>query len=169
MLVEGFRPGVMDRLGRRLRALSKALNPRLIYCAITGYGQDGPYRLRAGHDVELPRASRDCSALNGAERRALRRCPGVQLADLAGGSLHGGRSAFCSRSRRARGPGEGQFVDVSMTDGSLALMYVPFASFLANGVAATNAGNEGLSGRYACYQHLRDERRPVSQPGRAGA
>jgi crotonobetainyl-CoA:carnitine CoA-transferase CaiB-like acyl-CoA transferase len=76
--------------------------------------------------------------------------PGVQIADLAGGSLHAVCGILLALQARAR-TGEGQMVDVSMMDGSLALMYVPFASYLANGVQPQR-GAEGLSGRYACYQ-----------------
>jgi crotonobetainyl-CoA:carnitine CoA-transferase CaiB-like acyl-CoA transferase len=146
-LVEGFRPGVMDRLGVGYETL-KALNPRLIYCAITGYGQDGPYRLRAGHDANYLSVA-GLLAVNGPKGGAPT-LSGVQLADLAGGSLHAVIGVLLALQARAR-TGKGQFVDVSMTDGSLAMMYVPFASFLANG-AQPQRGNEGLSGRYACYQ-----------------
>jgi len=146
-LVEGFRPGVMDRLGVGYETL-KALNPRLIYCAITGYGQDGPYRLRAGHDANYLSVA-GLLSVNGPKGGAPT-LSGVQLADLAGGSLHAVMGVLLALQTRAR-TGEGQFVDVSMTDGSLSMMYVPFASFLANG-AQPQRGNEGLSGRYACYQ-----------------
>jgi crotonobetainyl-CoA:carnitine CoA-transferase CaiB-like acyl-CoA transferase len=146
-LVEGFRPGVMDRLGVGYETL-KALNPRLIYCAITGYGQDGPYRLRAGHDANYLSVA-GLLGVNGPKGGAPT-LSGVQLADLAGGSLHAVIGVLLALQARAR-TGEGQFVDVSMTDGSLSMMYVPFASFLANG-AQPQRGNEGLSGRYACYQ-----------------
>jgi len=147
VVVEGFRPGVMDRLGIGYEAL-KEINPRLIYCAITGYGQDGPYRLKAGHDANYLSVA-GLLNVNG-PREGAPTLSGVQLADLAGGSLHAVIGVLLALQARAR-TGEGQFVDVSMMDGSLALMYVPFASFLANG-AQPERGNEGLSGRYACYQ-----------------
>ena len=147
VVVEGFRPGVMDRLGAGYETL-KALNPRLIYCAITGYGQDGPYRLRAGHDANYLSVA-GLLGVNG-PKGGPPALSGVQLADLAGGSLHAVIGVLLALQTRAR-TGEGQFVDVSMTDCSLSMMYVPFASFLANG-AQPQRGNEGLSGRYACYQ-----------------
>src|SRR5262249_40000592 len=147
VVVEGFRPGVMDRLGVGYETL-KALNPRLIYCAITGYGQDGPYRLKAGHDANYLSVA-GLLGVNG-PKGGPPALSGVQLADLAGGRLDAGMGLL--RALRARGrTGEGQFVDISMTDCSLSMMYVPFASFLANG-AQPQRGNEGLSGRYACYQ-----------------
>lgn len=147
VVVEGFRPGVMDRLGIGYEALKEA-NPRLIYCAITGYGQDGPYRLKAGHDANYLSVA-GFLGVNG-PKGGPPALSGSQLADLAGGSLHAVIGVLLALQARAR-TGEGQFVDVSMMDGSLALMYVPFASFLANG-AQPERGNEGLSGRYACYQ-----------------
>ncbi len=146
-LVEGFRPGVMDRLGAGYETL-KTLNPRLIYCAITGYGQDGPYRLKAGHDANYLSVA-GLLGVNG-PKGGPPALSGVQLAHLAGGSLHAVMGVLLALQTRAR-TGEGQFVDVSMTDCSLSMMYVPFASFLANG-AQPQRGNEGLSGRYACYQ-----------------
>jgi crotonobetainyl-CoA:carnitine CoA-transferase CaiB-like acyl-CoA transferase len=147
VVVEGFRPGVMDRLGIGYETL-KALNPRLIYCAITGYGQDGPYRLKAGHDANYLSVA-GLLGVNG-PKGGPPTLSGVQLADLAGGSLHAVIGVLLALQARAR-TGEGQFVDISMTDTSLSMMYVPFASFLANG-AQPERGNEGLSGRYACYQ-----------------
>ncbi len=147
VVVEGFRPGVMDRLGIGYETL-KAINPRLIYCAITGYGQDGPYRLKAGHDANYLSVA-GLLSVNG-PKDGPPVLSGVQLADLAGGSLHAVIGVLLALQARER-TGEGQMVDVSMMDGSLALMYVPFASYLANG-AQPQRGNEGLSGRYACYQ-----------------
>jgi crotonobetainyl-CoA:carnitine CoA-transferase CaiB-like acyl-CoA transferase len=147
VVVEGNRPGVMDRLGIGYQTL-KRINPRLIYCAITGYGQDGPYRLKAGHDANYLSVA-GLLSVNG-PKDGPPVLAGVQLADLAGGSLHAVIGVLLALQARER-TGEGQFVDVSMMDGSLALMYVPFASFLANG-SQPERGNEGLSGRYACYQ-----------------
>jgi len=147
VVVEGFRPGVMDRLGIGYESL-KSLNPRLIYCAITGYGQDGPYRLKAGHDANYLSVA-GLLGVNG-PKGGPPTLSGVQLADLAGGSLHAVIGVLLALQARAR-TSDGQFVDISMTDTSLSMMYVPFASFLAND-AQPQRGNEGLSGRYACYQ-----------------
>ncbi len=137
----------MDRLGIGYSTL-KEVNPRLIYCAITGYGQDGPYRLKAGHDANYLSVA-GLLNVNG-PKGGPPTLSGVQLADLAGGSLHAVIGVLLALQTRAR-TGEGQFVDVSMMDGSLALMFVPFASYLANG-SQPERGQEGLSGRYACYQ-----------------
>ncbi len=147
VVVEGFRPGVMDRLGIGYESL-KAINPRLIYCSISGYGQDGPYRDKAGHDINYI-STAGLLGVNGAKDGAPA-IPGVQIADLAGGSLHAVVGILLALQARER-TGEGQTVDISMTDCSLSLMYIPFAAYIANGTQPRR-GAEGLSGRYACYQ-----------------
>lgn len=147
VVVEGFRPGVMDRLGIGYETLKK-LNPRLVYCAITGYGQDGPYRGNAGHDINYISIA-GLLGVNGMTDGPPV-IPGVQIADLAGGSMHAVIGILLALQARER-TGEGQMVDVSMMDGSLAMMFVPFAAYLANG-AQPQRGAQGLSGRYACYQ-----------------
>jgi crotonobetainyl-CoA:carnitine CoA-transferase CaiB-like acyl-CoA transferase len=147
VVVEGFRPGVMDRLGIGYETL-KEINPRLIYCAITGYGQDGPYRGKAGHDINYISIA-GLLGVNGM-KDGPPLIPGVQIADLAGGSMHAVIGILLALQARER-TGEGQMVDVSMMDGSLAMMFVPFAAYLANG-AQPQRGAQGLAGRYACYQ-----------------
>ncbi len=147
VVVEGFRPGVMERLGLSYATLNE-LNPRLIYCAITGYGQDGPYRMKPGHDANYLSTAGVLGVIGGKDGPPV--LPGVQLADLAGGSLHAVIGVLLALQARDR-TGAGQFVDVSMTDSALSLMYVPFASYLANEVQPPR-GNDGLSGKYACYQ-----------------
>ena len=147
VVVEGFRPGVMDRLGIGYERL-KEINQRLVYCAITGYGQDGPYREKAGHDINYISIA-GLLGVNGM-KDAPPAIPGVQIADLAGGSMHAVIGILLALQARQR-TGEGQLVDVSMMDGSLAMMYIPFAAYFANG-AQPRRGAEGLSGRYACYR-----------------
>ena len=147
VVVEGFRPGVMERLGLSYDTL-KELNPRLIYCAITGYGQDGPYRLKPGHDANYLSTAGVLSVIGAKDGPPV--LAGVQLADLAGGSLHAVIGVLLALQARDR-TGAGQFVDISMTDTALSLMYVPFASYMANEVQPPR-GNDGLSGKYACYQ-----------------
>ncbi|NOT60428.1 MAG: CoA transferase [Acidobacteria bacterium] len=147
VLVEGNRPGVMARLGLGYEDL-RDVNPRLIYCAITGYGQSGPYALLAGHDANYL-ATAGLLSLNG-QRDGAPVIPGVQLADLAGGSLHAVIGILLALQARTQ-TGRGQFVDVSMMEAALSLMYLPLASYLAAGKQAPR-GNDGLSGKYACYQ-----------------
>jgi crotonobetainyl-CoA:carnitine CoA-transferase CaiB-like acyl-CoA transferase len=145
VLVESFRPGVMERMGLGYETL-RAVNARLIYVAITGYGQQGPYAKLAGHDVNyLSRAGvmdvtgvRDGSPV----------IPGVQIADLAGGSMQaviGILLAFLERQKT----GCGQMVDVSMLDGSRWMMAIPLMLH-AQG-RPTARGASFLTGRYACY------------------
>jgi alpha-methylacyl-CoA racemase len=121
ILVEQFRPGVMDRLGLGYEQLIK-VNPRLIYCSITGYGQTGPYRNRAGHDNNYL----SISGVNGYSGREgeLPALMGTQVADIACGSLHGVVGILAAVNHR-HCTGEGQHVDISMTDAafSLNIMY----------------------------------------------
>src|SRR5690606_2498274 len=112
IVVEQFRPGVMDRLGVGYEAL-RAANPRVIYCAITGYGQDGPYKDRAGHDMNYLSIA-GITGYNG--RKASGPAPiNVQVADVAGGSFHAVMGILAAVIHREK-TGEGQFVDISMTD-----------------------------------------------------
>lgn len=147
VVIEGFRPGVMARLGLSYETLREH-NPRLIYCALTGYGQDGPYKHKPGHDANYLSTAGVLGVIGPKDGPPV--LPGVQLADLAGGSLHSVIGILLALQARAQ-TGVGQFVDVSMTDAALALMYIPFASYLAN-EAQPPRGNDGLSGKYACYQ-----------------
>lgn len=115
VVIESFRPGVMDRLGVGYEAL-KNVNPALIYCAITGYGQDGPFRDRAGHDMNYM-AHAGLLDQNGEPEAPT--VPGFQLADIAGGALFAAVGISSALFHRERS-GEGAFIDISMTEGSLA-------------------------------------------------
>lgn len=136
VLIEGFRPGVMDRLGLGYGVL-EALNPRLIYVALTGYGSEGKHALLAGHDVNYLAMSGVLDLIRADDGRPV--IPGVQIADLAGGSMHAMIDILLALEARHRS-GRGQRVEVSMTDGLKALLPV-----------ARAGGSELLSGRYACY------------------
>jgi alpha-methylacyl-CoA racemase len=117
VLVESFRPGVMERLGlgyERLRAAS----PGLVYCAITGYGQDGPAAQRAGHDIGYIARAGVLGLTGPAEGPP--QVPGVQMADVAGGGLFAVSGILAALHARGQ-TGEGRFVDVSMTEGSILL------------------------------------------------
>lgn len=146
VVIEGFRPGVMQRLHLDYETLS-AINPRLVYCALTGYGQNGPYRLEAGHDINYISIA-GLLGLNG-ERGGPPIIPGVQIADLAGGSLQAVIGILLALLARAQ-TGRGQMVDVSMMDGALSMMIVPLSMYFASG-RMPERGAELLSGRYACY------------------
>ncbi len=133
VVIEGFRPGVMDRLGLGFETLRER-NPRLIYVALTGYGQSGPYAQMAGHDINY-------LALGGVlEPPAI---SSVQIADLAAGALQAVIGTLLALEARHR-TGRGQFVDVAMLDGVAALQAIPLALHAAG-------GSNVLAGQYACY------------------
>ncbi len=148
VLVESFRPGVMDKLGLGWAALEK-VNPRLIYCSISGFGATGPDRLMAGHDIGYIARAGVLGYCGTRERLAV---PGVQLGDVGGGSLFALVGILAALHERAR-TGKGRFVDVSMTDGSLAFLHMHLAARLAMGAEGTplQRGSETLNGGYACY------------------
>ena len=103
VLIEGFRPGVVERLGVDYAAVSKA-NPRIVYCSITGYGQGGALRDRSGHDVNYMAQSGVLGLIGYPDRPPC--IPGVQFADIAGGSLHavaGILLALLAREKTGRG------------------------------------------------------------------
>jgi len=140
VLVEGFRPGVLDRIELGYAALS-AINPALVYCAITGYGSSGPMARRAGHDLNYLARSGALSLMP--ERDGAPTIPGLQVADLAGG-LQAAFLVAAALARRAQA-GRGSHVEVSMTD----LMH----SWTALPRAAAQAGLPGLplTGDLPCY------------------
>lgn len=141
VLVEGFRPGVMARLGLGYEDL-RAVNQRLIYASLTGYGQSGPYAQMAGHDVNY-------IALGGMLGLNIPAIPGVQIADLVGGSMQTVMGILLALVERNR-TGKGSHVDVSMYAGVIALLTVPLAQWFETGQEPA-PGNGRLSGRYACY------------------
>ncbi len=129
ILVEQFRPGVMETLGLGYEALQGG-HPRLIYCSLTGYGQTGPLARRAGHDINFLARS-GLMAYSG--RKAEGPClPGMQIADVAAGSLNAVVGILAAVVHRQR-TGEGQHIDVSMTDGAFAFHALAGAAFLAGG------------------------------------
>jgi crotonobetainyl-CoA:carnitine CoA-transferase CaiB-like acyl-CoA transferase len=145
VVIESFRPGVMDRLGAGYEVLRER-NPRLIYCAITGYGQDGPRSLVAGHDLNYVGYAGVLS-MTGEERPAI---PGVQIGDLAGGGMAAVISVLAALHRRGE-TGEGDFCDVSMTDGVISWLSIHAAAYVATGEAPTG-GRAPLAGLYPCYR-----------------
>jgi crotonobetainyl-CoA:carnitine CoA-transferase CaiB-like acyl-CoA transferase len=145
VVVESFRPGVLDRLGAGWEALRRE-SPRIVLCSITGHGQDGPYARRAGHDLGYLALS-GVLAANGTPEAPLP--PGVQLADLAGGAWPAVAGILAALVRRAA-TGEGGHVDVSMTEGALAMLTLPLGIAWARGTPIAR-GRELLSGGAACY------------------
>lgn len=154
IVLEQFRPGVMDKLGLGYEAL-KALNPRLIYVSITGYGQTGPYKDRAGHDLNYL-ALAGLASYTG--RRDSGPLPlGVQLADLAGGSLHGVIGLLAAVIQRQH-TGVGQQVDISMTDCAFSLHGMSGAGYLAAGVEPGMEDQVLNGGSFYDYYRTRDGR-----------
>jgi crotonobetainyl-CoA:carnitine CoA-transferase CaiB-like acyl-CoA transferase len=146
VLVEGNRPGVMDRLHLGWDVIH-ARNPRLVMCSITGYGQDGPFALRAGHDLNYM-AVAGALGLNG-ERNGPPVPLSVQVADIGGGSLYPAVAILAALLEVQRG-GEGRWLDVSMTDGAMSFLATALASHFAG--ERMERGDFRLSGRYPCYR-----------------
>jgi alpha-methylacyl-CoA racemase len=150
VLVEGFRPGVMERLGVGYERLREE-NPGLVYCAITGYGQDGPYRDRSGHDMNYLGLV-GLLGLTG-ERDGPPVQSAGQIADLGGGALMAAVGILVALHERQTS-GEGQLVDVSMADGALSWLGMVAARMLADGVAPQR-GELELAGGLTCYRPYR--------------
>lgn len=147
VLIEQFRPGVMERLGVGYKDLEK-VNPRIIYCSLTGYGQDGPYRDLAGHDLNYIGIA-GVLGLTG-QKGGSPVIPGIQIADLIGGGLYaviGILSALMARQKTGRG----QYVDISMLDGVVSLLPDSAALYFAEG-KAPRAGERRLGGGLPQYQ-----------------
>lgn len=149
VLVEGNRPGVMDRLGLGWPVLRER-NTRLVMCSITGYGQNGPYAPRAGHDLNFMAASGGLG-LNGPPGGPPAPLP-VQVADAGAGGLQPAVAILAALLAVQRG-GEGRWIDASMTDGAVSLMALALAA--QAGGEAVARGDQRLTGRYACYRVYR--------------
>jgi crotonobetainyl-CoA:carnitine CoA-transferase CaiB-like acyl-CoA transferase len=150
VLLESFRPGVMDRLGVGYERLREA-NPGLVYCAITGYGQDSPNRDRSGHDMNYLGLN-GILGLTGEPEGPPIQAAG-QIADLGGGALTALVGIFVALRERERS-GEGQFVDCSMFDGSLSWLALVAAEMLAGG-RVPQRGGLTLAGGVICYRPYR--------------
>ncbi len=146
VVLEGFRPGVTKRLGVDYDTLA-ARNPRLIYAAITGYGQDGPYHDRVGHDLNYLGYAGVLNYIGEAGRAPI--IPGVQIADIGGGALMAAVGILTAIIARER-TGRGQMVDVSMMDGAVAWnVYHLLLAGLAG--KPPERGGAPLTGRHPCF------------------
>jgi len=151
VVVESFRPGVVDRLGIGYEAV-RAANRRVVYCSTSGYGQDGPRRQWAGHDLNYL-AVGGYLASSGRRADGGPPVPGATVADAAAGGMHAAL-AICAALMERNRTGEGTFLDVSVADGVLWLMSLAADEALATG-AAPGPGHDVLTGRYACYDTYR--------------
>lgn len=158
VLVESFRPGVMAKLGLSYDVLRKE-NPKLIYCAITGYGQTGPDRLKAGHDLNY--IARSGVLGYGGDPGGPPAMPGVQLADIGGAMF--AVTGILAALHEQRRTGEGRLVDVALNEASLAFLHLHLGGRLIADEAAgpLARGREALNGGLPCYRVYR------TQDGRA--
>jgi crotonobetainyl-CoA:carnitine CoA-transferase CaiB-like acyl-CoA transferase len=147
VVVETFRPGVLDRLGVGYAALRER-NRGIVLCSISGYGKDGPYADRAGHDLNYIGLA-GVLAMTGEAAGRKPAMPGVQIADMAGGGLWGATAVLGALVGRAR-TGEGAHLDISMCEGSLALLAAEVGNLDCEHGQPTR-GAEMLNGRLACY------------------
>ncbi len=154
IVVEQFRPGVMQRLGLDYQTLAE-INPRLIYCSITGYGQTGSYKDKAGHDINY-------IALSGIAGHCGRQDSGpppmgIQIADVAGGSLHAVIGILAAVVER-QNSGLGQYIDISMTDCVVGLNNMAAAASLAGGQQQQRESEQLNGGTFYDYYETADAR-----------
>lgn len=146
IVLEGFRPGVTERLGIDYRTLAQE-NPRLIYCSISGYGQDGPYRDKVGHDLNYLGYA-GVLGVSGPAGGPPTIMP-VQVADIGGGALMGAVGILAAIIARQQ-TGKGQYVDIAMMDGSVLWNVFHILMYLVQG-KQPERGRTQLTGHYACY------------------
>jgi crotonobetainyl-CoA:carnitine CoA-transferase CaiB-like acyl-CoA transferase len=150
VVVEGFRPGAVKRMGADYETVKK-INPRIVYCSLSGYGQDGPYSQYSGHDINYISIA---GALNMIGRPGEH--PAVPLnfiADFAGASMHGAIGILAALFAREK-TGRGQYVDISYTDSVITLMTFFLQMHLGNGLNFPR-GEWALTGAlpyYKCYE-----------------
>lgn len=149
VVLEGFRPGVAERLGLGADAL-RSKHPRLVYCSISGYGQTGPKRLRAGHDINYIAAAGALSMIGNEHGPAV---PMNFVADYAGGALPAAFAIAMALYRREKSGG-GDTIDVSMTDGVVSLLAKRFGLYQATG-HLPRAGRDPINGARPHYTTYR--------------
>ncbi len=136
LIIEQFRPGVMERLGLGYEALS-SIQPSLIYCSLSGYGQDGPLRDKAGHDINYLALSGVMGHTGSRENGPM--ITGMQIADMASGS-YGAVIAILSAVIHRNRTGQGQYLDVALTDGVVPFNLVAAMNYLVEGVDPQREG-----------------------------
>lgn len=159
VVIESFRPGVVERLGIDY-ATCRAMNPRIVYCSTSGYGQTGPKAQWAGHDLNYLAVGGylDCSSPRADGTPAL---PGATVADIAAGGMQAAMAIMAALIQRHRSE-EGAYLDVSIADGVLAMMSLYADEYLATGTEP-GPGHYVLTGKYAWYDtYLCSDGRAVS-------
>ncbi|WP_174733332.1 CaiB/BaiF CoA transferase family protein [Mesobacillus harenae] len=146
VILESFRPGVMDRLGLGYEEISK-VNKGIVYCSLTGYGQTGPYRNLPGHDINYIGYSGILGLIGEKDGKPV--VPGVQIADIGGGALMALSGICMALFHRVRS-GQGQYIDVSMMDGAVSWLYASASDYFASG-KTPERGNTRLDGHFAYY------------------
>ncbi len=147
VILEGFRPGVAKKLGIDYETVQE-INPRVVYCSVSGYGQDGPYADRPGHDINYIGYAGVLGITGRARGTPV--VPGVQIADIGGGALMAAIGVLLALMAR-RHTGKGQFVDIAMLDGVISWLPTIAGGFFVDG-AVPGLGETRLAGRYACYE-----------------
>lgn len=147
VVLESFRPGVMKKLGLDYDKL-KALNPKIVVCAISGFGQTGPWALKAGHDMNYCATSGLLDQVGSAESGPV--LSNFQIADIAGGALSAAMAILAGLLGAER-QGEGSFLDISMTDCAFANNMIPMSYFNATG-KSPRRGQDLLTGGVPCYR-----------------
>ncbi len=146
VVLEGFRPGVVDRLGVDYESVRK-MNPKIIYCSISGYGQTGAFRDRVGHDVNYLSYAGVLNLIGEPDRPPS--IPGIQIADIAGGGMNAAIGILLALFAREN-TGKGQYIDISMTDSMIGFLPVALYFQQLTGQDPRRA-DALLSHRYACY------------------
>jgi len=146
VVLEGFRPGVTRRLGIDYESI-KRINEKIIYCSVTGYGQDGPYKDMVGHDINYLSFG-GVLGLNG-DAGGNPVIPPIQVADMAAGGMNAALGIMAALIARQR-TGRGQYIDIAMVDGIVAMLPFPASLHWSLG-QNPRRGDTLLSGRYPCY------------------
>ncbi len=146
VLLEGFRPGVMERLGLSYEIVNK-INPGIIYCSISSYGQDGPCRTKPGHDVNFLGTSGILDITGKANE--IPAMPGIPIGDIGGGGMVAAIAILLALLWREK-TGRGQYIDISMLDGLISFMLPIFARYLYENDTSPR-GESLMTGGYAAY------------------
>ncbi len=146
VIVEGFRPGVVKRLGIDFETVAK-INPRIIYCSLSGYGQDGPYRDMPGHDINYISIGGALGLIGEPDGPPV--IPLNFLADYAGGALYATIGILAALQARQKS-GRGQYIDTAMTDGVISLLSMMVFDYFYK-AEIPKRGESFITGKYPCY------------------